>query len=78
MECCMDEFEDGLTIRDFSDRMGFSETKVRRLIKHGCEAIDGRIVRLGTFITEAGMKTSVRAYKRFLQELNQSKEESNE
>jgi len=69
------EIEDVMSIREFSDKMGFSDSKVRRLIKHGCEAIDGRIVRLETIITEAGIKISPNAYKNFLRALNTNKGE---
>ena len=67
------EIENVMSIREFSDKMGFSDSKVRRLIKHGCEAIDGRIVRLETIITEAGIKITPSAYKNFLRALNTSK-----
>lgn len=62
--------EDPMSIRDFCERMDFSESKVRRLIRHGCESISGRIVRLECVLTESGMKTSLSAYKRFLIQLN--------
>lgn len=74
----MDEIEDSVSLREFARTMGFSDSKVRRLINHGCEAVDGRIVRLESFITEAGRRTSIDSYRRFLVALNKTKEELNE
>lgn len=73
----MDIFdEELLTMKMFCEEMGFSCTKVHRMIKSGHEAVDGRIVRLESVITETGRKTSIAAYRRFLIDLNTDKEVS--
>lgn len=62
--------EDPCTVNELASHLGCSVSKVRRLVTHGAIAIDDRVVRLETIVTESGMKTSVDAYRRFQIELN--------
>ena len=62
--------EELLSIAEFSELIGFSQSKVRRMIRNGTEAIDGRVVKMDHLYTESGLKVTPGAYKKFLLQLN--------
>lgn len=64
-----------LSVAEFSELTGFSESKVRRMIRNGSEAIDGRVVKLCHIHTEAGIKITPVAYRQFLLQLNTKESE---
>lgn len=60
-----------LSIREVAKEIGYSTNAVYRLIKEGVMGVDGKVHTLETFLTPQGMKTTVEAYYRFLERLNE-------
>lgn len=60
-----------LSIREAAKQIGYSINGVYRLIKEGSMGVDGKVHTLETFLTPTGMKTTIEAYYRFLETLNE-------
>lgn len=59
-----------ISLHDFAKKIGRSYNTVLRLTKKGAMGLSGRMVRLEAIKAPAGLRTSEKAWERFLKELN--------
>lgn len=59
-----------ISLKDFAKKIDRKYNTVLRLVKKGARGLNGRIVRLEAIKAPAGLRTSEKAWERFLRELN--------
>ena len=59
-----------LSIAELAKQIGKHDSSVRRLVHCGCSSLSGAKIYLECIRTESGLRTSLEAYYRFIDDLN--------